>query len=125
MRNMEQIYTGKINVNASKTSPEIKEVKFTVKSKKRNMWLLYLVIFGFAVYSVITIVNQSIAIEAKKAELQKIQNKIVVQEIKNDDLKEVNNFTEQEKEEYIEQVARDTNGYVKSGERVFINVSGE
>lgn len=124
MRNMEQIYTGKINVNASKTSPEIKEVKFTVK-KKRNMWLLYLVIFGFAVYSVITIVNQSIAIEAKKAELQKINNKIVVQEIKNDDLKEVNNFTEQEKEEYIEQVARDTNGYVKSGERVFINVSGE
>lgn len=124
MRNMEQIYTGKVNVNASKTSPEIKEVKFTVK-KKRNMWLLYLVIFGFAVYSVITIVNQSIAIEAKKAELQKINNKIVVQEIKNDDLKEVNNFTEQEKEEYIEQVARDTNGYVKSGERVFINVSGE
>lgn len=124
MRNMEQTYTGKINVNASKTSPEIKEVKFTVK-KKRNMWLLYLVIFGFAVYSVITIVNQSIAIEAKKAELQRINNKIVVQEIKNDDLKEVNNFTEQEKEEYIEQVARDTNGYVKSGERVFINVSGE
>lgn len=110
--------------NDATATLDIKEVEVK-KPKKKNRWLLYFVIFGFAVYSVITIVNQSIAIEAKKAELQKIQNKIVVQEIKNDDLKEVNNFTEQEKEEYIEQAARDTNGYVKSGERVFINVSGD
>ena len=124
MRNMDENNVRKNLSNEAKNSLDIKEVEVN-KPKKKNRWLLYLVIFGFAVYSVITIVNQSIAIEAKKAELQKINNKIVVQEIKNDDLKEVNNFTEQEKEEYIEQVARDTNGYVKSGEGVFINVSGE
>lgn len=124
MKNMDKNNLNKNMANDATATLDIKEVEVK-KPKKKNRWLLYFVIFGFAVYSVITIVNQSIAIEAKKAELQKIQNKIVVQEIKNDDLKEVNNFTEQEKEEYIEQAARDTNGYVKSGERVFINVSGD
>ena len=124
MRSMEKNSVSKNNSDVVKNSPDLKEVEVK-KQKKKNFWLLYLVIFGFAVYSVITLVNQSIAIEAKKAELQKVKDQIVVQEIKNDDLSEVNNFTEEQKKEYIEQVARDTNGYVKSGERVFINVSGD
>ena len=124
MRRMEKNSVSKNNSDVVKNSPDLKEVEVK-KQKKKNFWLLYLVIFGFAVYSVITLVNQSIAIEAKKAELQKVKDQIVVQEIKNDDLSEVNNFTEEQKKEYIEQVARDTNGYVKSGERVFINVSGD
>lgn len=124
MRNMEKNSVSKNNSDVVKNSPDLKEVKVQ-KQKKKNFWLLYLVIFGFAVYSVITLVNQSIAIEAKKAELQKIRDEIVIEEIKNDEMSDVNNFTEEQKKEYIEQVARDTNGYVKSGERVFINVSGD
>ena len=124
MRNMDENNVRKNLSNEAKNLLDIKEVEVN-KPKKKNRWLLYLVIFGFAVYSVITIVNQSIAIEAKKAELQKIRDEIVIKEIKNDEISEVNNFTDEQKAEYIEEEARDIYGYIKPGERVFINVSGD
>ena len=100
MRNMDENNVRKNLSNEAKNLLDIKEVEVN-KPKKKNRWLLYLVIFGFAVYSVITIVNQSIAIEAKKAELQKIRDEIVIKEIKNDQISEVNNFTDEQKAEYI------------------------
>ncbi|MGN0559095.1 MAG: septum formation initiator family protein [Acutalibacteraceae bacterium] len=121
---MEKNSVSKNNSDVVKNSPDLKEVKVQ-KQKKKNFWLLYLVIFGFAVYSVITLVNQSIAIEAKKAELQKIRDEIVIEEIKNDEMSEVNNFSEEQKAEYIEEEARDIYGYIKPDERVFIIVSGD
>lgn len=102
----------------------IKEVK-VVKSKKKRFILLYIAIFGFAVYSTITLVNQYIQIDQKKQELQNLEDKIVVQEIKNDDITNVYNYTDEEFKEYIEKIARDDRDYIKKGERIFINVSGD
>lgn len=102
----------------------IKEVK-VVKSKKKRFILLYIAIFGFAVYSTITLVNQYMQIDQKKQELQNLEDKIVVQEIKNDDITNVYNYTDEEFKEYIEKIARDDRDYIKKGERIFINVSGD
>ena len=124
MRNMDRNNVKKNMANDVNNSPSIKEVEVK-KQKNKNRWLLYLVIFGFAVYSVITLVNQSIAIEAKNAEKQRINDEKVIQEIKNQELYEIISFNEDQRAEYIEEEARDIYGYVKPGVRVFINVSGD
>lgn len=108
-----------------KTSEEnIKEVKLP-KFKKKRYILLYLAILGFAVYAVITLVSQQVEISDKKQQLQNLQDQIVVQEIKNDDLAEVKNYSDEELSKYIEDKARNDMGYIKNGERVFVNVAGE
>ncbi|MCH5300585.1 MAG: septum formation initiator family protein [Ruminococcus sp.] len=102
----------------------IKEVKLS-KVKKKRYILLYIAIFGFALYAVITLVNQFIEISDKKQQLEDLQSQIVVQEIKNDQIKEVKNYSDKELAQYIEQIAREDLDYIKEGERVFVNIAGE
>lgn len=103
---------------------KIKEVK-SPKIKKKRYILLYVAIFGFVVYAVITLVNQHIEISDKKQQLEDLQSQIVVQEIKNDNIEEVKNYSDEELANYIEQIAREDLDYIKDGERVFVNISGE
>ncbi len=112
--------------NPEKKTPKqgIKEVK-APKLKKKRYILLYVAIFGFILYSAITLINQSIEISRKKQELNDLQEQIVVQEIKNDDINEVKNYSDEELNRYIEQIARDDLDYIREGERVFVNISGE
>lgn len=102
----------------------IQEVKLP-KFKKKSYILLYVAIFGFVVYAVITLVNQHIEISDKQRQLADLQNQIVVAEIKNEDLAEVKNYSDEELAKYIEKIARDDLDYIKDGERVFVNVAGE
>lgn len=96
------------------------------KKKKtlRNV-LLYLAAIGFVFYAVITIINQSVKITEKRAELSELQQHINVVEIESGYLEQVQNFQGEELAEYMEKIAKEELGYVSNGERIFINVAGD
>lgn len=79
----------------------------------------------FAVYVVFTLVHQQVEIAEKKDQLEKLNEEIVIQEVKNDEMKQVNEYDDSENDVYIERVARQEFDYSKQGERVFVNVAGE
>lgn len=87
--------------------------------------VLCVVVLFFAVYSVVTLVNLYSRIGDKKSELEAINDKIAIQEIKNEEMDELYNSSDEEFSKYIEQIAREDLDYIKQGERVFVNVSGD
>ena len=103
----------------SKERRKQKDVKSVVKA------VLSVVLVAFAFYVVITLVNQQVEIAEKKAQLDELNEEIVIQEVKNDEIKQVNEFDDSENDAYIERMAREEFDYSKQGERVFINVAGE
>ena len=103
---------------------DIKEIKPEKKKKGRHI-LLYLAIIGFAFYAVITIINQSVQISDKKAELLELQQRINVIEIQTQYLEKVQGYKGDELSEYIEKIAKEDLGYISEGERIFINVAGD
>lgn len=102
----------------------MKKAKRTKKKRGINIALsLSLIIFAF--YAVVTLVNQQTEIAEKKEELEEVENTIVVQEVKNDEIKQVYELDDDENDAYLERVAREEFDYCKQGERVFINIAGE
>ena len=65
------------------------------------------------------------SIRERKAELDEIKEQITVQEIKNEEMQKLYDSTGSDFSTLAEQIARDDLDYVKEGERVFVNVSGE
>lgn len=96
-------------------------------SKKRTLAyvLISLVAVAFVIYSVVSIVGLQGQIRERRAELDSIKDEITVQEIKNEEMNKMYNLSGDERSEYIERIARDDLDYVKEGERVFVNVSGD
>ena len=92
---------------------------------KGNLAVISVALAAFTLYAVITLVGQQLKIAEKKEELEQIQDQIVLQEIKNDELNEIYNLDDDENNAYIERVAREEFDYSKKGERVFINIAGE
>lgn len=111
--------------NRSRDSSSIKEVKPKKKKRSKKYLLLYVAIFGFVIYSAITIINQNIEIKKKKEELALLNEQLSIVEIDNELLEKVKNYDGDELSEYIENIAREDLDYIKNGERVFINVSGD
>ena len=99
------------------------------ETKKLQLNLRYLVlcavILVFAVYSVVTLVDLYSQIAVKKSELEAINGEITIQEIKNEEMNELYNSSDEEFSDYVEQIAREDLDYIKQGERVFVNVSGD
>ncbi len=98
------------------------------KSNGKNRLLKVFLSIGlivFAFYAVFTLVNQQVEISDKREKLEHLQEDIVVQEIRNDELKQVYELDDDENNAYIERVAREEFDYSKQGERVFINIAGE
>lgn len=87
--------------------------------------LLCVVILLFAVYSVVTLVDLYSQIGEKKSELEAIKDEITIQEIKNEEMDALYNSSDEEFSGYVEQIAREDLDYIKQGERVFVNVSGD
>ncbi|MEA4849056.1 MAG: septum formation initiator family protein [Clostridiaceae bacterium] len=89
--------------------------------KKRKLRLKNIFMTVFVVYAVITIINQQFTIsELKEAEQYEL-SKIETVKKDNDSLLEmINNATSVE---YIEKMAREQLGLVKSGEKVYIDQS--
>ncbi len=99
--------------------------KSTKKPSKLVYIFLYVAVLAFVAYAVFTLLNIHSQIKSKKDELKDINNQIKVQEIKNDEMNKLYNYTDKEFSDYVEQIARDEFDYVKTGERVFVNVSGD
>ena len=113
--------------SASKTygKPELKEIKKPEKKKINKIGLtIKLVLVVFAVYAVVTLLNQQIEILEKQQTLSDLETDIMVQEIKIEEIQNVKNYSDEENAEYMEQIARTELDYVKNGERVFVNVTG-
>ena len=103
-----------------RTKKETKNSRFNLRQI-----VLCVVVLIFAVYSVVTLVNLYSQIGVKKGELEAINDEIAIQEIKNEEMNELYNSSDEEFSRYIEQIAREDLDYIKQGERVFVNVAGD
>ncbi|MBQ2153318.1 MAG: septum formation initiator family protein [Clostridia bacterium] len=99
--------------------------KKTKDNKKMISFIISIAVILFAFYAVVTLVDQQLKIADKKEELAELQNEIIIQEVKNDELNDVYNLEDSDNDAYIERVAREEFDYSKQGERVFINIAGE
>lgn len=102
------------------------ELKLIKSGKKRNPFFyifLSLVLVVFLSFGVYMIADNASQIALKRAELDAINHEIEIQEMKNAELEAVV-YSDVEYLKYATKVARE-NDYVKSGERVFINSSGD
>ena len=89
--------------------------------KKRKLRFKNIFMVVFMVYAVIILVNQQFSISELKDAEQAAASKIESVKKDNDKLEEmINNATSVE---YIEKMAREQLGLVKSGERVYIDQS--
>jgi cell division protein FtsB len=89
--------------------------------KKRKLRFKNIFMVVFIGYTVITIINQQFSISALKETEQAAVSKIESVRKDNDKLVEmINNATSVE---YVEKMAREQLGLVKSGERVYIDQS--
>ena len=108
---------------------EIKEVKVNRKNKnKKKIRLLYIrlciAVFAFVVFSAFILISNSNEITKQRAVLDELNKQISITEIEIDELKDIKNYKGAERDDYIENIAREDLNYLKNGERVFINVSG-
>jgi cell division protein DivIC len=117
--------------NKTKKSPEVKEkgeieeVKKPRKKRSKKFWVLAVAGFAFIIYASFTIINQSIEINSRREELKSINDQLKIVEIESNYLKKVKNYKGDDLSDYIENIAREDLDFVKNGERVFINVSGD
>ncbi len=102
----------------------IKEVKTSKKKKGSRFILLYIAIGVFTIYAVYALITQHSQINSKQSELDSLNEKISVQEIKNDELTDIYNLSDKDNKDYIEEKAKE-DGYLHQGERVFVNISGD
>lgn len=99
-------------------------MKVLEREKPKKSFLLRLAVFAFAVYLLISLVNQQVTIQAKRRELAAAKQQIQIQEIKNEDLKHAFSSGKKKNSDYIERKAREELDYAKPGERVFVNIAG-
>ena len=95
------------------------------KSRKKVKIFLYVAIAAFVIYVGITIISQQIQIGQKEAQLSEIQQKLSVQNLRNDELKEAMDAGLNASSDYIKRVARQSLDFAKPGERIFVNISGD
>lgn len=96
-------------------------------NKKRHSLryvVLAVVFVAFLVYAVYAIANINMQIADKQAEYDSLQSQIQIQEIKNSELEHVLNYSDEEYLDYVIRKAHTDLDYVRQGERVFVNSSG-
>ncbi|MBQ8057200.1 MAG: septum formation initiator family protein [Ruminococcus sp.] len=99
------------------------------ESKKPLLNLRYIVlcvvVLVFAIYSVVTLIDLYSQIGEKKGELEALNDEIAIQEIKNEEMNDLYNSSDEEFSKYVEEIAREELDYIREGERVFVNISGD
>ena len=103
----------------------VREIETTKKPKKKRNIIFGVLLVLFAAYAVVTLISQQVQINHKQSELSELEDKIIIQEVKNGEVEQVYNSSDKENEEYIKKIARDELGYAEPDERVFINIAGE
>lgn len=73
----------------------------------------------------VSIIGIQSQIRSRRAELDELKEQLTVQEIKNEEMQKLYDSTGSDFSALAEQIARDDLDYVKEGERVFVNVSGD
>ncbi len=110
-------------------TPKKRKAVRTKKARKKLNWVLYVAVVAFVLYIAVTIVDQNVKIRNAKEKLSELDNKISIQDIKLDELKNVADAAEKDDfdsfSDYIEKIAREEMDYVKSGEVVYINIAGD
>ncbi|MBE6830744.1 septum formation initiator family protein [Clostridium sp. KNHs216] len=99
-------------------------MKVIKKKKQKGSFLLRTAIFAFAIYTIVALVNQQVQISQKRQELAAVKQKIVIQQVKNEDIKHALSTGANGNSDYIERVARESLNFAKPGERVFVNIAG-
>lgn len=94
--------------------------KAYVKKEKKNV-ILHLFSFIFVVYFVYTMVNQQMQINKYDSQIDMYSSDIASKKELIEYYK--NQKTNIQTDEYIESVARDTLGYVKPYEKIFVDVN--
>jgi Septum formation initiator len=99
-------------------------MKVITKKKNRKNIVLKVAVLTFVVYIVFTLVNQQVEINSKQKQVDSVKQQIALQEMKNQEMKQVLDSGEQGNNDYIERVARQDLDYANPDERVFINIAG-
>lgn len=93
------------------------------KAKGMNLRRAVKIAFvAFAIYACFAIFQQQVQISQKKQELNTVLLQCQAQELKNVEMQQV--LDSNDSDEYIEQIARRDYDYVKSNERVYMNIAG-
>ncbi|MEE0061111.1 MAG: hypothetical protein UE295_09830 [Acutalibacteraceae bacterium] len=108
----------------STTAQKKRKNKFKFEIK-RNDAIIYSVTVVLVVYAVVCLISQNININKKTAELEEINNQIIIEEVKNEEITDILNSNKNENAAYIEKTAREDLDYAYKDERIFINISGE
>ena len=101
----------------------MKGMKVSVQKSKHVGLLTKIFLCGFAVYAAFTLISLKMQISERTDEVKALEQSVAQQEMTNAQLSEIleNGMTD----EYIADAARDKLGYVKPGERVFVDTSSK
>lgn len=91
-----------------------------IKTRKKSVLLILLVVFSIAVFAVI-ILNLQLKVNAKQESLTRQQAQYEEELSQKAQLEEIINSNN--KDEYVERIAREELDYAKPGERVYYNVT--
>lgn len=95
------------------------------KPIKRIDLIIYLTTIALVSYAVVSLISQNSIINKRTAELEEINNQIIIEEVKNEEINDILNSSKSENAAYIEKTAREDLDYAYKDERIFINISGE
>ncbi|MEE1075852.1 MAG: hypothetical protein UHY68_01125 [Acutalibacteraceae bacterium] len=95
------------------------------KQVKRIDLIIYLTTIALVSYAVVSLISQNSIINKRTAELEEINNQIIIEEVKNEEINDILNSSKSENAAYIEKTAREDLDYAYKDERIFINISGE
>lgn len=109
------------------TTPRVarKKNKRITINIKRTDFIIYSITIVLVAYAVVSLISQNININKKTAELEEINNQIIIEEVKNEEINDILNSNKNENAAYIEKTAREDLDYAYKDERIFINISGE
>lgn len=102
-------------------SKEIKEVKL---NKYKGSLLLKIALVCFAVYLIFILITQQNEVREKQAEYDALQKDILFQQEVNSEIEYAIEKNASGVDEYAEEYARSELGYVKQGEKVFVDIGG-
>lgn len=102
----------------------MKEIKIEKQKKKRKNKIIIIALAVFVMYASVTLINQQIQINQKTAIYDNLQDQIVIEEVKTEEIKKIDESGQAGNAEYIEKKAREDFDYAYRDERVFINIAG-
>ncbi len=95
--------------------------KSKVKKQRKFSFVLLVVIVASVIYFAVSLVSSAKEIQSKQAEIDELETQCEQQIAENDELQAI--IDSGDKDEYIEQVAREKYGYIKPGERVYQDIA--